>query len=76
MSPEMLNFNISTPAMDLWSLGLIIYEMLVGRSPFANVGNFAVYETILKGKFSIPSELNTDAKDIIEVLFIFIELFY
>ena len=30
ISPEMLDENISSPGMDLWALGCIIYEMRVG----------------------------------------------
>lgn len=34
VSPEMLNDNIATYGSDLWALGCIIYQCLVGKPPF------------------------------------------
>ena len=34
MSPEILNYNSYDTKSDLWSIGIIIYEMLTGKPPF------------------------------------------
>jgi eukaryotic-like serine/threonine-protein kinase len=34
IAPEVLNEELSGPASDLWSLGVIIYLMIFGESPF------------------------------------------
>jgi serine/threonine protein kinase len=34
VAPEMLEFNQAGIFTDLWALGCIIYELLVGKSPF------------------------------------------
>jgi serine/threonine protein kinase len=34
IAPEILKEEVSGPAADLWSLGVIIYMMICGKSPF------------------------------------------
>lgn len=34
ISPEILEEKVSGPAADLWSLGVIVFMMLTGESPF------------------------------------------
>lgn len=38
--PEVLQEKVSGPPADLWSLGVIIYMMLFGESPFKNASQF------------------------------------
>lgn len=37
IAPEILNEEQSGPPADLWSLGVIIYMMISGKSPFKGV---------------------------------------
>ena len=46
ISPEMLDENISSPGMDLWALGCMIYEMRVGQTPFHGTVDFEVFKKI------------------------------
>ena len=46
ISPEMLDENISSPGMDLWALGCIIYEMRVGLTPFHGTVDYEVFHKI------------------------------
>jgi hypothetical protein len=42
MAPELADHDTATPAADLYSAGIVLYEMLVGRTPFAGGHPLAV----------------------------------
>ena len=42
MAPELANHDRATPAADLYSAGIVLYEMLAGRTPFAGGHPIAV----------------------------------
>jgi serine/threonine protein kinase len=65
-SPEMINqtgYNIS---VDFWQLGILLYEMLVGNTPFADSDPMKLYQKIKKGKIIFPKDINKSAKFIIK----------
>jgi 3-phosphoinositide dependent protein kinase-1 len=68
ISPEMLNDNLSLPAMDLWALGCIIYQMRVGQTPFSGSIDYEVFQKITDRQLIIPNELEPEAVDIIDKL--------
>lgn len=39
MSPEMINFKYHGKAIDIWCLGIFLYELLMGHSPFKNMSS-------------------------------------
>ena len=64
MSPEQIRGQPSTEATDLWSLGIILYEMLAGGRPFCGDTPGDIQAAILKDKpplqhSLLPRELNT-----------------
>lgn len=70
LAPEILNkssqgYGIS---VDWWSMGILLYEMLVGETPFFDVNPMGIYRQIVKGYFKVPSFVGEEAKDLIKGL--------
>lgn len=51
--------------VDLWSLGILIYEMLSGEVPFTGATTYALYSRVLKGEFEMPSYFSAEAKSLV-----------
>jgi len=68
VAPEILKGNY-TSKCDIWSLGVIMYILLVGRPPFNGSSNSSIMSAILTGVFEFPSPLadniSADAKGLI-----------
>lgn len=56
MAPEIINGSGYSFSSDLWSLGILIYEMLYGVYPFGNTDQdpYKIYEKIAKGNVKYP----------------------
>jgi serine/threonine protein kinase len=54
-APELIEGKkYSGPEVDIWSLGINIYAMVVGDLPFADSNISALYESIMKGVYEVP----------------------
>ena len=56
MSPEMVAFRGHTTSTDLWSLGIVTYELLYGYFPFKGTSNLETCLQILDGKMERMTE--------------------
>lgn len=67
VGPEILNSrnSYSGKAADVWSLGVVLYTMLVGRYPFQDVEPTALFSKIRRGAFTIPETLSPRAKSLV-----------
>lgn len=67
VSPEILNASgsYSGKAADVWSLGVMLYTILVGRYPFHDVEPGSLFSKIRRGHFNIPEALTPKAKCLI-----------
>lgn len=58
VAPEMLKGQGVNQAADWWALGVVLYEALVGYTPFTNSNGeeMKTFEAILNGEFELPEE--------------------
>ena len=62
--------NISGRAVDWWGVGVVLYEMVVGRLPFYNRDHDILFELILMEEVRFPKTLSAEAKDLLGGLLI------
>ena len=74
LSPELVQGSGHHHGVDCWALGILIYEMLSGYSPFADRehnNQLTIYRNILAGRYSFPSTLADEAaKDLVRRLLV------
>ena len=50
LSPELVLNQGHTQAVDYWALGILIFELLTGGTPFADPSQSKIFEKIVKSK--------------------------
>ncbi|KAK5456990.1 spindle assembly checkpoint kinase [Exophiala xenobiotica] len=73
LPPEMLkpgsSDNFYNEKVDLWSLGVLTYEFLVGEAPFEDTP-IMTQRRIARGDMTVPSFVSAEAKDLIQRLLV------
>lgn len=68
LAPEVLKGQGHGLAVDWWSLGTLIYEMLTGLPPFYSQNINLMYQKILNGELRFPSFISAEAQSLLEGL--------
>ena len=66
MSPEQLSGQTATPSSDLYSLGVVAYLCLAGRTPFAGIEKMAVAVAHVRDDVPpLPNEIPPTVRDLV-----------
>ena len=65
LPPEMVEGKSHDENADLWSLGILCYEFLVGSPPFEAESHADTYARITKVDVRFPDFVNTGSRDLI-----------
>ncbi|KAL3133891.1 hypothetical protein ABBQ32_008349 [Trebouxia sp. C0010 RCD-2024] len=72
LAPEIINGDGHSSAVDWWSLGILMYELVYGFTPFRGSKRDTTFDNILKRPLKFPSEPTTspECQDLISQLLI------
>lgn len=65
IAPEVLGKKGHSFEVDVWSLGCILYTLLVGKPPFETSSLKDTYTKIKKNEYHVPSRVSVSAKNLI-----------
>ncbi|XP_071959263.1 aurora kinase C-like [Antedon mediterranea] len=68
LPPEMIEGKMHDANVDLWSLGVLCYEFLVGKPPFEAEGNNETYRRITKVDYKFPDHVSPEARNLVSGL--------
>jgi serine/threonine protein kinase len=76
LAPEMIEGSGHDEKLDVWTLGILVYELIHGKTPFFNAGKGVdvrqqrrmIEKSIMKGKFEMDPKLSKATKDVIKAM--------
>ena len=68
LAPEIISNRGHGCGVDWWTLGILVYEMLVGQPPFVGATQLDTYHKITRGKYKMPTTFQREVKDFISRL--------
>jgi len=69
VAPELLESRVEKLApLDFWSIGILLYQALVGKTPFKGASEYLTFQRIIEGNLVFPDFVSPDARDVITKL--------
>lgn len=68
LSPEQCAGKTVDQRSDIFSIGVVLYEMLVGQHPFKQDNDIATLDAIRNGRYTPPSHVNPDVPYALDII--------
>lgn len=68
VAPEMLSGSLYDTSVDLWAFGILLYEILCGRTPFYSRQRNEIYDRIEKAPVFYPKDMSEEVQDLLRGL--------
>lgn len=68
LAPEMIDRRGHDTRLDLWNLGVLLFELLVGRAPFQSTNQEELFSKIKSLKVGFPKNFPDGAKNLVKGL--------
>ncbi|CAL8100943.1 unnamed protein product [Orchesella dallaii] len=65
LPPEMVEGRAHDKTADIWSVGILLYEFLVGNPPFETQSYNSTYDKIMRCEYTFPEHVSQGARDLI-----------
>jgi len=65
LAPEVVQSKWYGKAVDWWSMGTLLYEMLTGWPPFYNENMHVMYDRIVRAPLTFPKDMSPEAKSLL-----------
>ena len=60
MAPEILKLKPQSKKVDIWSLGILLYELFEGQSPFRGKNLIKIYQKVMMQKIVFSTQTNPE----------------
>lgn len=65
VAPEMLRGDAYDTVIDFWTFGILLYEMMSGRTPFYTADHNEIYKRIEKAPIFYPRNLSSEVRELL-----------
>ncbi|EDW02176.1 SNF-related serine/threonine-protein kinase [Drosophila grimshawi] len=70
-APEiLLGDSYDAPAVDIWSLGVILYMLVCGQAPFEKANDSETLTMIMDCKYTVPSHVTQECRNLIATMLV------
>jgi len=68
IAPEVWEGGTYDKTVDWWAIGIMIFELLTGKTPFVGASEAKIKKNVLANEVSFPSNFDNNAKKLVTAL--------